>query len=75
MAKKKKTSLVAVKPKAKKPKIINIGIDFAEASIDKTRHRGERREVFIQMVIRDPSELRHLVKWCIQAADWMDDDK
>jgi hypothetical protein len=72
---KKKTSLVAVKTKAKKPKIINLGIDFAEASIDKTRLRGERREVFIQMVIRDPNELRHLVEWCKQAAEWMEDEK
>ena len=72
---KKKTSVVAVKQKAKKPKFLNFGLDYAEASIDKTRLRGERREVFIRMEVRDPAELLDLAEWCIQAAAWMDDEK
>lgn len=75
MAKKKKTSMVAVKQKAKKPKMINLGMDYAEASINKTRLCGERREAYIQMAIRDPKELLDLAEWCIQAAEWMDDEK
>lgn len=73
MSKKKKTSLV--KPEAKKPKVINIGLDFAEASIDRTRRRGERRHASIHLVSNCPKELRKFGEFCIQAAEWMDDEK
>jgi hypothetical protein len=47
MAKKKKATLIAAREKVKKPKTINFGIDGAEAYVDKTRLRGERRFVFL----------------------------
>ena len=75
MAKKKKATLIAVREKVKKPKTINFGLDFAEAHVDKTRLRGERRFVFLEMSGNDSENLRKFAEFCRQAADWMDDDK
>lgn len=75
MAKKKKTTLLAVREKVKKPRAVNSGFDYAEAWVDKTRPRGERRLVTISLESWESSELRALAEFCHQAADWMDDDK
>jgi hypothetical protein len=75
MAKKKKTSLVAVREKVKKPKAVKLGFDYAEAWVDKTRLRGERRLVTISLESGKSSDLRAFAEFCKQAADWMDDDK
>jgi len=75
MAKKNKATLIAVREKVKKPKTINFGIDGAEAYVDKTRLRGERRFVFLEMSGNDSKAVRKIAEFCKQAADWMDDDK
>jgi hypothetical protein len=72
---KKKATLIAVREKIKKPKAVTLGIDFAEAHVDKTRLRGERRFVFLQMSGNDSEAVRKFAEFCKQAADWMDDDK
>ena len=73
--KKKKTTLIAVREKVKKPKSVDFGLDFAEAYVDKTMLRGERRCVILQMSGSDSENLRKFAEFCKQAADWMDDDK
>ena len=75
MAKKKKTSLIAVREKVKKPKAVNSGFDYAEAWVDTTRFCGERRLVTISLESGESSCLRVLAEFCKQAADWMDDAK
>jgi hypothetical protein len=75
MAKKKKTSLVAVREKVKKPKNLNFGSYWADAWIDGSRLRGNRRSVNISVNGRDAKDLRRLAEFCKQAADWMEDDK
>jgi len=72
---KKKTSMVAVKPKAKKPKLLDLGSDYAEVYVEPTNCRGDRRQAAVRFFDSGPDELRKLAEWCIQAADWMDDDK
>jgi hypothetical protein len=73
--KKKKATLIAVREKVKKPKAVKLGVDYAEAWVDKTRLRGERRRVSISLDSRESSDVRILAAFCKQAADWMDDDK
>ena len=75
MAKKKKTSMVAVKQKPKKPRALDFGLDYAEAYVDSTHLRGERRQAVIRLVSSGPDELRKLAEFCVQAAAWMDDEK
>ena len=75
---KKKTSLLAVREKVKKPKVLRFWPcgDGADAWVDKTRLSGDRRVVFVDhLTTRDPKELRKLAEFCKQAADWMDDEK
>ena len=75
MAKKKKTSLVAVRQKAKKPRALDFGQDYAEAYIDRMRPAGERRQVVVWLATASPDELREAAEFCKQAADWMEDEK
>lgn len=72
---KKKTTLIAVRAKVKKPKAVKLGFDYAEAWVDKTRPRGGRRLVTISLESWESSDLRDFAEFCKQAADWMDDDK
>jgi hypothetical protein len=75
MAKKKKATLIAVREKVKKPKAVKLGFEYAEAWVDRTRLRGERRLVTISLDSRESSDLRILAEFCKQAADWLDDEK
>ena len=72
---KKKTTLIAVREKVKKPKAVKSFLDYAEAWVDKTRLRGERRLATISLDSGKSSDLRVFAEFCKQAADWMDDDK